>query len=240
MCGRRPGTRWPTPGSGSRPSRSATLCAPWSRACPWTWRSGPRGSWPSTSSLMRSRWHPVRLHLRGRGIWELHGAAVLPRRPREGLRAASPVEFPCPAGAGIPVTCAQAVRGLLADTRRWEVRSAGKGSKGERWYRWAWLSTTSPRHWLLIRRHLMTGELAFHYCHVPGGQPLSMTRLIRAAHVVDFAAVFHLLGRGAPPAPADSARQSPPAASGACGRLAAGPRAAGQVAVPGRAGLPTA
>jgi len=25
----------------------------------------------------------------------------------------------------------------------------------------------SPRHFLLIRKHLQTGELAYHYCHVP-------------------------------------------------------------------------
>ncbi len=62
-----------------------------------------------------------------------------------------------------------------------EVRSAGKGSKGARWYGWSWLATASPRHCLLIRRHLKTGELAFHYCFVPEGQPLTLTRLIRAA-----------------------------------------------------------
>ena len=38
-----------------------------------------------------------------------------------------------------------------------------------------------PRHHLLIRRHLSTGELAFHYCFVPEGQPVSKARLIRAA-----------------------------------------------------------
>ena len=38
-----------------------------------------------------------------------------------------------------------------------------------------------PRYCLLIRRHLKTGELAFCYCHVPEGQPLTKTRLIRAA-----------------------------------------------------------
>ena len=27
-----------------------------------------------------------------------------------------------------------------------EVCSAGKGSKGGRWYAWAWLATASPRH----------------------------------------------------------------------------------------------
>ena len=34
---------------------------------------------------------------------------------------------------------------------------------------------------LLVRRHLTTGELAFHYCYVPEGQLLTKTRLIRAA-----------------------------------------------------------
>jgi hypothetical protein len=38
-----------------------------------------------------------------------------------------------------------------------------------------------PWHCLLIRRYLRSGELAFHYCFVPEGQPLTITRLIRAA-----------------------------------------------------------
>jgi SRSO17 transposase len=80
----------------------------------------------------------------------------------------------------VKVTCAEAASRQLAGTG-WEIRSAGKGSKGDRWYRWSWLGTASPRHWLLIRRHLATGELAFHYCYVPEGQPVSMSRLIRAA-----------------------------------------------------------
>ena len=82
---------------------------------------------------------------------------------------------------GVTMTCAQAVTRLLKDTRRWEVRSAGTGSKGQRWYAWAWLATASPRHSLLIRRHLATGELAFHYCYIPEGQPVSKARLVRAA-----------------------------------------------------------
>jgi SRSO17 transposase len=79
------------------------------------------------------------------------------------------------------LTCAQAAKTLLKDKRSWEVRSAGQGSKGQRWYAWAWIATASPRHCLLIRRHLATGELAFHYCYVPAGQVLTKTRLIRAA-----------------------------------------------------------
>jgi SRSO17 transposase len=82
---------------------------------------------------------------------------------------------------GTKLTAAEAVKHLVKDKRRWEVRSAGKGSKGERWYAWAWIGTASPRHHLLVRRHLKTGELAFHYCYVPEGQLLTKTPLIRAA-----------------------------------------------------------
>jgi SRSO17 transposase len=95
------------------------------------------------------------------------------------LRVAS--TFPVILAGGTAVTCAQAVNTLLKDRRRWEVRSAGQGSKGQRWYAWAWIATSSPRRCLLIRRHLKTGELAFHYCHVPAGQVLAKARLIRAA-----------------------------------------------------------
>ena len=83
--------------------------------------------------------------------------------------------------AGAKVRCADAVTRLLQDRRRWEVRSAGHGSKGRRWYAWAWIATDRPRHHLLVRRHLGTGELAFHYRHVPAGQVLTKTRLIKAA-----------------------------------------------------------
>jgi SRSO17 transposase len=95
------------------------------------------------------------------------------------LRVAS--NFPVTLAGGTKLTCAQAVKTLLKDKRSWEVRSAGAGSKGQRWYAWAWIAVASPRHCLLIRRHLETGELAFHYCHVPEGQLLTKTRLIRAA-----------------------------------------------------------
>ena len=95
------------------------------------------------------------------------------------LRVAS--NFTLTLAGGTKLTCAQAVKTLLTDKRSWEVRSAGQGSKGQRWYAWALLATASPRHCLLIRRHLKTGELAFQYCHVPEGQLLTKTRLIRAA-----------------------------------------------------------
>jgi SRSO17 transposase len=95
------------------------------------------------------------------------------------LRVAS--SFVLTLAAGTAMSCAEAVKKLLKGKQGWEVRSAGKGSKGERWYAWAWLATASPRHSLLVRRHLKTGELAFHYCFAPEGQATSKARLIRAA-----------------------------------------------------------
>jgi SRSO17 transposase len=82
--------------------------------------------------------------------------------------------------SGVTLTCKQAAA-RLGRRRGWEVRSAGTGSKGQRWYAWAWLGTASARHHLLIRRHLTTGELAFCYCYLPEGQPASPSRPVRAA-----------------------------------------------------------
>jgi SRSO17 transposase len=95
------------------------------------------------------------------------------------LRVAS--NFRVTLADGMALTCAQAVKKLLGSPKRWEVRSAGHGSKGQRWYAWAWIAAAPPRHSLLVRRHLQTGELAFHYCWAPEGQPVTKTRLIRAA-----------------------------------------------------------
>jgi hypothetical protein len=59
------------------------------------------------------------------------------------LRVASPFLLTL---AGTRMTCADAVKKLLNDTRKGEVRSAGKGSKGDRWYAWASLATASPQN----------------------------------------------------------------------------------------------
>jgi hypothetical protein len=90
-----------------------------------------------------------------------------------------PCSFPLALPGEVTLTCKQAAARLAR--RGWEVRSARTGSKGQRWYAWAWLGTASPRHHLLIRRHLQNGELAFHYCYLPEGQPVSLSRLVRAA-----------------------------------------------------------
>jgi SRSO17 transposase len=92
-----------------------------------------------------------------------------------------PSNFHLTLARGVRLPAKQAAAQLLASGRPWEVRSAGKGSKGARWYAWAWLGMISPRHYLLIRRHLVTGELAFCYCYIPEGQAVSLSRLARAA-----------------------------------------------------------
>jgi SRSO17 transposase len=65
----------------------------------------------------------------------------------------------------------------------WQRLSAGRGSKGERWYDWAVIDTTDEaadpaasstgHHWLLIRRNRSTGELAFYRAYSPTKVPLS-------------------------------------------------------------------
>jgi len=92
-----------------------------------------------------------------------------------------PSNFCLTAARAVRLTCKDAASRRPARDRRQEVRSAGKGSRGQRWYARAWPGTASPRHYLLIRRHPAAGELAFHSCYVPAGQPASLARLIRAA-----------------------------------------------------------
>jgi len=115
---------------------------------------------------------------------EVYGSCTELREFLEGrgqayvLRVARNFRLTLPGGQRL--TCADAASQLAA-RRPCEVRSAGQGARGQRWYGWSWLATASPQHYLLIRRHLKTGELAFHYCFVPAGQPVTLTRLIRAA-----------------------------------------------------------
>jgi SRSO17 transposase len=97
------------------------------------------------------------------------------------LRVAS--NFPLTAGDGRAVTTGQLLktRTLGKRNRWWQVRSAGAGSKGERLYKWAWIGSDRPRHSLLVRKHLSTGELAFMYCFVPQGRPTTLPDLVAVA-----------------------------------------------------------
>ena len=67
----------------------------------------------------------------------------------------------------------------------WQRVSAGTGAKGHRYYDWAWtalpthVDAHAGHHWLLIRRHRRTGELAFYRCWSP--QPVPLATLVSVA-----------------------------------------------------------
>ncbi|MFD1365758.1 IS701 family transposase [Actinoplanes sichuanensis] len=71
----------------------------------------------------------------------------------------------------------------------WTRRSAGDGSKGPRFYDWAWLADVGAdgdpdddgRHSLLIRRNNTTGELTFYRCWA--SRPATLAQLVRVAGV---------------------------------------------------------
>jgi SRSO17 transposase len=89
----------------------------------------------------------------------------------------------------------------LVPAAAWQRYSAGAGTKGPRWYSWAWVQladdptspTTDERdradpnstqdnagvHSVLIRRNDSTGELAFHLCYSP--RPVSLHTLVAVA-----------------------------------------------------------
>ena len=78
--------------------------------------------------------------------------------------------------------------------RAWQRLSAGNGSKGPRFYDWAWISIEPSRTnhtdhtdhtdssgcwWLLVRRNNTTGELAYYRCWSP--RPVPLRELVRVA-----------------------------------------------------------
>jgi SRSO17 transposase len=101
------------------------------------------------------------------------------------LQVASNRRMPTPAGP----RRVDELAANLPDTA-WERRSAGKGSKGPRYYSWAWLALdpepdpdtdqpTNGEHHLLIRCNDETGELAYHRAWTPG--PTTIATLVRVA-----------------------------------------------------------
>jgi SRSO17 transposase len=60
----------------------------------------------------------------------------------------------------------------------WQRVSAGAGSKGPRWYDWAWVCAHQPGHSLLIRRG-SDGVLAFYRCWSP--TPVALLTLVHVA-----------------------------------------------------------
>jgi SRSO17 transposase len=71
--------------------------------------------------------------------------------------------------------------------RCWNRLSAGPGAKGQRDYDWAWVRITPPddeapgHHWLLVRRNITDGELAFYRCWSP--TPVTLAALVRVGGI---------------------------------------------------------
>jgi SRSO17 transposase len=82
--------------------------------------------------------------------------------------------------AGIRLRADAVADTLLSTPDSWQIRGVA-GSKGDRRYAWAWVATSSPHHFLLLRKHLQTGEVAYHYCHVPPGRQVPLMTLVRVA-----------------------------------------------------------
>jgi len=76
-----------------------------------------------------------------------------------------------PAGAGRMIR-ADALAGKVPACG-WHRLSCGPGSKGERLYDWALAGAGPAGHYLLIRRSLTSGELAYYRCWSPAGAPLA-------------------------------------------------------------------
>ena len=87
----------------------------------------------------------------------------------------------------------------LLPARARQKHSAGTGSKGERYYSWAWIAVLpdddaeqdteedteedtdgdTGHHHVLIRRNDRTGELAYHRCYSP--RPVPLSTLVKVA-----------------------------------------------------------
>ncbi|MDR1294039.1 MAG: IS701 family transposase [Bifidobacteriaceae bacterium] len=90
---------------------------------------------------------------------------------------------PCP---GVKLTAQELAQSIPTGT--WQTYSAGQGAKGPRMYEWAWTQTQAPSdttpdgpgyHYLLIRRHPRTHEMALYLCFSPN--PARLATLVRIA-----------------------------------------------------------
>jgi SRSO17 transposase len=90
---------------------------------------------------------------------------------------------PLPAASGPPTPAARLAERIPPTC--WLRISAGQGAKGRRWYAWSRVALASAGapdgwgRWLLLRRSLTTGELAYYVCAGPASLPL--VALVRVA-----------------------------------------------------------
>jgi SRSO17 transposase len=111
------------------------------------------------------------------------------------VKATEPLPSPC----GQTVAAARLAEGVPAEC--WLRVSAGQGAKGHRWYAWTQVALDRAGappgwgRWLLVRRSLRTGELAYYLCAGPAGLPLvALVRVAGARWRVEM--VFSQLTKG--------------------------------------------
>nr|WP_163507719.1 IS701 family transposase [Fodinicola acaciae] len=82
-------------------------------------------------------------------------------------------------GDGRRVRADALIAGL--DASRWGRYSAGDGAKGQRLYDWARvpIAAEDGHQWLLVRRSISTGELAYYHCYSP--RPVKLATLVGVA-----------------------------------------------------------
>jgi SRSO17 transposase len=92
---------------------------------------------------------------------------------------------PLPPGCGPSASTSAARLTERIEPACWLRISAGQGAKGRRWYAWGRVALSSAaapdgwQRWLLVRRSLRTGEVAYYVCAGPANTPL--VALVRVA-----------------------------------------------------------
>ena len=112
---------------------------------------------------------------------EVYGRSSELRRFCESRNLAYVAVVPCDFRVTLPsravIRAGEAVRDAA-----FELRSCGNGSKGPRFADWALIATSSPRHFLLIRRLISRpDDLTFYLCWAPEDTPATMTFFITIA-----------------------------------------------------------
>jgi len=91
--------------------------------------------------------------------------------------AVVPCDFRVTLPSGAVIRAEEAIRDAV-----FELRSCGNGAKGPRFADWALTATSSPRHFLLIRRLISRpDDLTFYLCWAPEGTPATTTFFITIA-----------------------------------------------------------
>jgi SRSO17 transposase len=114
---------------------------------------------------------------------EVYGADPSLRRELEARGVGYVLAVACDHRVSTPVARLRAdeIAASLPATA-WQRLSAGAGSKGPRYYHWAWIAIDTEhagQRSLLVRRNNTTGELAYFRCYAP--EPVPLTTLVRVA-----------------------------------------------------------